>query len=50
MRSYTTVTRKGGKLKVLKPNARVHELLVITRLLSVFEVFDDEQAAVDSFS
>lgn len=50
VRSYTTLTRKGGKLKLLKPGKRIRDLLAITKLLSIFEVFDDEQAAVDSFS
>ncbi len=49
IRSYTSVTRKGGTLKLLNVTARVHELLVITRLLSVFDLFDAEAEAVKSF-
>ena len=47
--TYTSVTRKGGSLKLLNVTARVQELLVITRLLSVFDLFDAEAEAVKSF-
>ena len=49
IRAYTSVTRKGGTLKLLNVTQRVHELLVITRLLSVFDLFDAEAEAVKSF-
>lgn len=49
IRLYTSVTRKGGTLKLLNVTARVHELLVITRLLSVFDLFDEEAEALKSF-
>ena len=49
IRAYTSVTRKGGTLKLLDVTTRVHELLVITRLLSVFDLFDAEAEAVKSF-
>ena len=49
VRAYTSVTRKGGALKLLNVTARVHELLVITKLLSVFDLFDAEAEAVKSF-
>ena len=49
IRAYTSVTRKGGTLKLLNVTARVHELLMITRLLSVFDLFDAEAEAVKSF-
>ena len=47
--TYTTTVNKGGKLKLLKLSHRTRELLTITKLLTVFEVFDDEKAAVASF-
>jgi anti-sigma B factor antagonist len=47
--SYTTVTNQGGQLKLLHLTKKIHELLAITKLLTVFPVFDDEQAAVASF-
>lgn len=47
--SFTSVTRQGGKMKLLKLAKRVHDLLQITRLYTVFEVFDDEAKAVKSF-
>ena len=49
VRAYTSVTRQGGALKLLDVTARVHELLVITRLLSVFDLFDAEAEALKSF-
>lgn len=46
---YTTVSRAGGKLKLYSLNDKVHDLLQITQLISVFETFDDEGSAVKSF-
>jgi anti-sigma B factor antagonist len=48
--SFTTVTNKGGKLKLLNLTLKIRELLAITKLLTVFECFDDEGEAVQSFS
>lgn len=47
--AYTTVTKRGGKVKLLGLNSRVHSLLSMTKLLTLFEVFDDEKRAVQSF-
>jgi anti-sigma B factor antagonist len=47
--AYTTVTNLGGKLKLLNLTKRSRELLSITKLLTVFDVYDNEQAAVASF-
>ena len=47
--AYTSATRKGGTLKLLNVTTRIHELLIITRLLSVFDLFDAEAEAVKSF-
>ena len=49
VRAYTGVTRKGGSLKLLNVPAKVHHLLVVTKLLSVFDLFDDEAEALRSF-
>ena len=46
---FTTVTKQGGKMKLLKLTKRVNDLMQITRLLTVFEVFDEEQKALVSF-
>ena len=46
---YTTVTGQQGQLKLLKLTKKVHDLLQITKLLTVFEVFDDETLALKSF-
>jgi anti-sigma B factor antagonist len=47
--SFTTVTNQGGQLKLLNLTKKIHELLAITKLLTVFQVFDNEQAAISSF-
>lgn len=46
---YTTLTSQQGQLKLLNLTKRVHDLLQLTKLLTVFEVFDNEAAAVKSF-
>lgn len=50
VRTYTTVSRQGGKLKLLNLTKRIEDLLSITKLLTVFEVFESEQEALRSFS
>src|SRR5499433_3504998 len=47
--SYTTTNHNGGQLKLLNQTKKIHDLLTITKLLTVFESFDDEGAAVSSF-
>jgi len=47
--SYTSLQRAGGKIKLLNLSKRGIELLVMTKLTTIFEVFDDEQNAVNSF-
>jgi len=48
--SFTTVTNHGGQLKLLGLSKRVKDLLQITKLYTVFEVFDDEASAIRSFA
>ena len=50
VRTYTTVSRQGGSLKLLNLTKRITDLLSITKLLTVFETFDSENEAVKSFS
>jgi len=47
--TYTTVAKHGGQLKLLSLTKKIREVLAITRLLTVFQVYDSETAAVDSF-
>ena len=47
--TYTTLNKAGGKIKLLNLTRRSIELLVMTKLTTIFEVFDDEQNAVNSF-
>ncbi len=50
VRTYTTVSRQGGSLKLLNLTKRIQDLLAITKLLTVFETFESENDAVKSFS
>ena len=47
--NYTTIKRQGGQLKLLKLTDRVQNLLVITKLLTVFDSYEDEAEALKSF-
>ncbi|HEV8430717.1 MAG TPA: STAS domain-containing protein [Pyrinomonadaceae bacterium] len=47
--NYTTVTRQGGQLKLLNLTDRIQNLLVITKLLTVFDSYDNEAEALKSF-
>jgi anti-sigma B factor antagonist len=47
--TYTTVTNSGGQLKLLSLTKKIQELLAITKLLTVFQVFENESAALASF-
>jgi anti-sigma B factor antagonist len=49
VRTYTTVSRKGGKLKLLNLTKKIQDLLSITKLLTVFETYESEDEAVRSF-
>ena len=46
---YTTLEKSGGELKLLRLTERVTELMMITKLLTVFDVYEDEATAVASF-
>ncbi len=46
---YTSVQKAGGKVKLLNLSRRSIELLIMTKLTTIFEVFDDEQNAINSF-
>jgi anti-sigma B factor antagonist len=50
VRTYTTVSRQGGSLKLLNLTKRITDLLAITKLLTVFETYESENEAVQSFS
>jgi anti-sigma B factor antagonist len=47
--SFATLSSLGGKLKLVNLSNRVKDLLLITKLYTVFEVYDDEEAAIGSF-
>lgn len=48
--AYTAVKNAGGELKLLSLTSKVRDLLVITKLVTVFDVKDDEASAVSSFA
>jgi anti-sigma B factor antagonist len=48
--AFTAVRREGGELKLLKLTKKVHDLLQITKLYTVFDIKDDEATAIQSFS
>jgi anti-sigma B factor antagonist len=50
VRTYTTVSRQGGHLKLLNLTKRITDLLAITKLLTVFDTYESEAEAVRSFS
>ncbi len=50
VRTYTTVSRQNGKLKLLQVSKRVYDLLVITKLLTIFDSYETEEDAVRSFA
>ncbi len=49
VRTYTTVSRQGGSLKLVNLTKRITDLLAITKLLTVFDTFESEAEAVSSF-
>jgi len=48
--SYATVTSRGGQMKLLNLQKRVNDLMQITKLLTVFETYTNEEAALRSFA
>ena len=47
---YTTVTKRGGQLKLLRLSPKINDILHVTQLITVFDVFDTEAEAVASFA
>jgi len=48
--AYATTKNKGGALKLVNVTKKLQDLLVVTKLLTVFETYDNESAALSSFS
>lgn len=48
--AFTSVTNQGGEMRLLKVSNKIKDVLQITKLYTVFQVYDDEQAALASFS
>jgi anti-sigma B factor antagonist len=49
IRCYTALRKNGGSFRLLSPNQRIIDLLSITKLLNVFDWFDNEESALKSF-
>jgi anti-sigma B factor antagonist len=49
VRCYTTVSKQGGRLKLINLTRKIQDLLAITKLLTVFETYDSEDEGVRSF-
>lgn len=47
---YTAANRENGRLKLMKPSQRVREILAITKLLSIFDIFEREADALQSYN
>ena len=47
--AYTSVRNQGGELKLLNLTKKVHDLLQITKLYTVFDIYDDEASAIASY-
>ena len=47
---YTTVTKRGGQLKLLKLSPKINDILQVTQLITVFDVYDTEDEAISSFT
>ncbi len=48
--SFTAVNKEGGTLKLLKLTQKIQDLLAITKLLTVFDVFEEESEALSSYN
>jgi anti-sigma B factor antagonist len=49
VQTYVTAKNRGGRLRLLNPTKRLKDLLVVTKLLTVFDSYDNEAAALASF-
>ncbi|MFH1844341.1 MAG: STAS domain-containing protein [bacterium] len=47
---YSTIKKNGGDLKLLKVSSRIENIFMVSKLFTVFDSFDDEDEAVNSFS
>jgi anti-anti-sigma factor len=50
VRTFTKISKRGGKIKLLHPNKSFQDLLIITQLITILECYDSEEVAVRSFS
>lgn len=49
VRSYTSIKRAGGVVKIVNLTNKVRDLLSVTKLITVFDTFEDEDKAIESF-
>ena len=48
--SYTTITNRGGELRLSRLNSKIYSLLQLTALVTVFQIYDSNEDAIQSFS
>lgn len=46
---HTTISRADGKMKILNATKKIHELFIITKLITVFDTYTSEEEALESF-
>jgi anti-sigma B factor antagonist len=49
LKAFTSVSKQGGELKLLHPTKKVHDMLQYTKLYTIFDVRDNEAAAIAAF-
>jgi anti-sigma B factor antagonist len=49
VRCYSVIRQRGGEMKLLHVNKKVRELLEMTRLITLFEIYSEEQVALQAF-
>ena len=47
---YTTVTNRGGQLSLMKLSPKINDILQVTQLITVFDIFDNEEEAIENIS
>ena len=49
IKSFTSVTRRGGEMKLLQPTQTLQQILIVTKLTRLFDSYDNEETALGSF-
>lgn len=49
IKSFTSITKGGGEMKLLNPTKTLQQILIVTKLAGIFDIYDDEEQALGSF-